>query len=1129
MYNKLLVSAGGGIISRSQQSEQVEAATIAIGLGGTGISCLRALKKEVYNKLKPDLSAGDIPTYSHIKFLAVDTDKSSLGDTGSVDTIDSNTEFFDISCPDIISLLNRVSTLKNDPHLTWLSDKINILNASAGAGGVRQIGRLLLMQSSKEFERRIEEMIESAKRNLPGDAPLNIHIFTGLGGGTGAGTFMDVCYIVQYALKRLGLYGKAQTCGFFFLPDVNIDNVANAEVKAYIPVNGFASMKELDYAMSYHMNRGKWSQVYDTFTVESEDAPVKMAHLITGKTASGASRDNSYEYAMHVVVDYVLEFMTKPFIPEGSTESDGIFTIESHISNIKRIIGMVPKKFGACYDYCVLGASNNYLPYKEINTYLASKIFQGFGYLNTTLPSAGDIDKILVTSSLRLQDIQSELRKNVPAIPNYEVDTKTLSEQCIGLPLDQIPNVLGQMRDTLNKVDDILEKNKKSLLQSVEATNVNNPRQIVSLISRIKKQLDLIAVDPTRGPYYATALLHTVNSADLQNIVDGYIKDVTNELSFANADLTVREESMSTHLREFQNAGALKRSKRGKEYVSAVHAYYTQIAKIRYCDTMITVLTELKKQIENLYTSYYLKFRVVLDELSKTFSENLTMLSKPVDKKKSYSKPLMTIQDLQQSLDDTVREMRIPDLVNHFITHLINNDDVWISQDESKIAVAVSKFFLSELSSFTNKTIIDYLKIKFEETDPTRLRKRIYDEIIQPAYNDASPLFWSDSIYDISDASKVGYCSVPDTSPEIKGAADDLNNSDNSITKRAVFSTDRISIFEFLCGIPLFGYKGVANYHPDYEAGKRSLAGGTHLYEKTALDDRDFVDLPNITPISAIPVDNRGGALLENSEEYDYAAAEKIIDTTMENDGNSIKTVTLSILDVTKINEIIQKIGAVIAQGDIIKMNGLLDSLKTFVIPTIEKIELLNDGSRGYQKNVIKDHVISSPKLTELVILQNKVYKDYINAKKQLEAELKKGDDVAHSISAFASALCTGVICRDSTNIFLYSYEKVEYGVSETIELTNISTEPFGERLPLYSAYMSFCNLSSEEKTEIASIIRQKKTSDYEQVAKITEQVRQLVSGETQKIINIARQNFALQATEIVEFVKKLNAELSVM
>ena len=80
MYNKLLVSAGGGIISRSQQSEQVEAATIAIGLGGTGISCLRALKKEVYNKLKPDLSAGDIPTYSHIKFLAVDTDKSSLGE-----------------------------------------------------------------------------------------------------------------------------------------------------------------------------------------------------------------------------------------------------------------------------------------------------------------------------------------------------------------------------------------------------------------------------------------------------------------------------------------------------------------------------------------------------------------------------------------------------------------------------------------------------------------------------------------------------------------------------------------------------------------------------------------------------------------------------------------------------------------------------------------------------------------------------------------------------------------------------------------------------------------------------------------------------------------------------------------
>ena len=65
----------------------------------------------------------------------------------------------------------------------------------------------------------------------------------------------------------------------------------------------------------------------------------------------------------------------------------------------------------------------------------------------------------------------------------------------------------------------------------------------------------------------------------------------------------------------------------------------------------------------------------------------------------------------------------------------------------------------------SNDTVIRYLKGR-------------YDEIVYPAYNDASPLFWADSIYDISDASKIGYCSVPETSPEIQGAADDLHAAD---------------------------------------------------------------------------------------------------------------------------------------------------------------------------------------------------------------------------------------------------------------------------------------------------------------------------------------------------------------
>ncbi len=114
MYTRLLLQAGGGIISRSQQAEQANCATVAIGLGGTGISCLRAFKRAVYSRVAPDPADDGIPRYSHIQFLAVDTDKCSLGTPGGFDSINEATEFLNIFCPDIYKIIKHAN---EDPAL----------------------------------------------------------------------------------------------------------------------------------------------------------------------------------------------------------------------------------------------------------------------------------------------------------------------------------------------------------------------------------------------------------------------------------------------------------------------------------------------------------------------------------------------------------------------------------------------------------------------------------------------------------------------------------------------------------------------------------------------------------------------------------------------------------------------------------------------------------------------------------------------------------------------------------------------------------------------------------------------------------------------------------------------------
>ena len=70
MYRELLYSAGGGIIGDKQKAESAKRATLAIGLGGMGIDCLRRFKRKVYESLRPDDPGDSTLSYSHIRFLA---------------------------------------------------------------------------------------------------------------------------------------------------------------------------------------------------------------------------------------------------------------------------------------------------------------------------------------------------------------------------------------------------------------------------------------------------------------------------------------------------------------------------------------------------------------------------------------------------------------------------------------------------------------------------------------------------------------------------------------------------------------------------------------------------------------------------------------------------------------------------------------------------------------------------------------------------------------------------------------------------------------------------------------------------------------------------------------------------
>lgn len=1131
MYNKLLISAGGGIVSPNQQGEQVKAATIAIGLGGTGISCLKTLKKEVYDRLKPDDVSAVVPTYKHIKFLAIDSDAGSLGEGGKIDSIDPITEFLDISNDDINGLLAKAAALKIDPALKWLKaaatepDRhgVTIHSAEAGAGGVRQIGRLLLFQKLNQFVEKFGNMLKSAIEGLgvtdsDSKTELNIHIFTGMGGGTGAGTFLDVCYLVQHVLTRNNLAGKAQVCGYFFLPDVNLARVQQENVKNFIKANGFASMVDLDYCMNFNTNGGEWNQFYaGDVTVKTKEPPVKLAHLICARNTNGALHENAYDYAMHVVTDYVMNFLIK------SESGKDDFSMKGHISNIFKIMNEEKKKaqHGACYNYCILGASNAYLPYKDITTYLASKIFEQFNSVSNNIPTDADLTEFIKTAHLSYRDISASLKKSVPQVTLPDYNVKDAYEDLCSTQPGYIPRTFGVAGDTEYGLErdqaairSALGTNKKALTEVVEDVFEQSDRNATaSLIHKLKMGLLDLAKKPEKGPFFASYLLYSVTARSFINHIDGMIVDNKSHWDQAIANLSARDREARELLLAVQNSNVLNRKSKVRECINTYHSKYQEGMNIEFYETMDVVLRDFKMKAENLSEQYFKKFADIFEKLQQTFDANLTTLSQPQTRDVQYSIKLISIQDLQESLDNAVREMRINDLISKFIDYMLKNQDVWYSQKEDNIVHAVSSFFLNTLSDHTNKTMIDYLQVKYSTTDPGVLAARIYEEIILPVANKATPMFWANAT--IPASSRLGFCSLPRTSDEVNGAAQRYHTSSPTVALRPSYCDDRISILLFDCGIPMYRYNGTEPYRPQGDA-----TIGEHLYEGAVGDARDWRYLYDITPYSCSE---------ENNDRYDNLTKKaKVLDEAFEagtiyqkDIGANDYEYVIKIVDEDAVNKQINDIAAA-SKLPVNEAEAVLARITGAEIPVIAEQTVEKMGLMEIRKEITKDIILESEYLYNAAIAAIDLLNKRTAAIRDLETQIKRRKV---TLPIFINALCTGGIVGE--NDYTYSYQKTSFGLVNRIELTNVSSEPFGQKLPIYSAFLGFCNLDPAVLEEIEAESKRKLVEEPDAVSAAKELALSLFSQENiSKKAEIAQRTYPESANEIIKFLQDMVFEV---
>lgn len=218
--------------------------TLVIGIGGTGVLTLRALK-QLYGSL-PDRER--VPA----SFLAFDFDRSALisGDRGERFSSLEEDEFFYLNPRNIQDLLRNIDRSLNgeiawQKILEWFPDRSHVQIPSSeveanGASQLRVLGRLGFFQNDELIEgalrRRLNELgTEIDQIRLSEDK--RVILVSSTAGGTGAGMLVDLAYVARRQAVRPRVFT------YLLLPEVFQDVDSGGRIFQ----NSYACLKELAY------------------------------------------------------------------------------------------------------------------------------------------------------------------------------------------------------------------------------------------------------------------------------------------------------------------------------------------------------------------------------------------------------------------------------------------------------------------------------------------------------------------------------------------------------------------------------------------------------------------------------------------------------------------------------------------------------------------------------------------------------------------------------------------------------------------------------------------------------------------------------------------------------------------
>ena len=679
--------------------------TLVVGIGGTGKSIMLDVRQRLSARF------GNYRELKTIGFLAFDTDDAIDEESASRDPLSealafSAAEHVHLTVSDTKMADIRENLHTHHPSLaTWL-EKESLVHPSvvAGAGQIRQIGRLALLANIDKVVPAINDAVNSitsadSRRSTLEylksigaegveirEKPLRIFTVGSLIGGTGSGMFIDMGYLFREDTVRAMMAGQRPiSTGIFAVPLAGRTR-SGVDTRA----SAYAALRELNH---YSDNSSRYKVEYpDGRSFESHEPPYDFTFLVS--TQSGRSTLDGPRALVSMVGRRIMLEATSEFSQK----------IASNRDNIRKHLAATDER-GCNQNFFTFGLSSIEIPLRNFSTSCGARFLSDtiaelrFGKYRDN-PQDFNLDPAYLKDFLKEQKLdEAGLKKRLlePAdgrLSLVEQFTSQLDDlkELSGRPvLDRIRKLEKEVEQTLVVAQGEGGKSGPAAAQIRFNSRKLQSRALPILVELVEKLLS----DPSKR------LLAT----------QAVVESLRNTLQKQRDQLAARHEELSGRIRK--GTAALKRHRRELETIAG-----DPLLKLSFW-----VGTAFKEAFNGRYardarTLWELMFEEQLtadDALVAVMDALLSKLKELVDRTTNFDLFLSGLEDELKADAETAARTSIP-INGKWINTLTGNEEA----NQDPVATAYKSIMGSELRQLSNRfidrEIKDYLASSVDES-----------------------------------------------------------------------------------------------------------------------------------------------------------------------------------------------------------------------------------------------------------------------------------------------------------------------------------------------------------------------------------------------------------------------------